>query len=458
VLQAYQRKPDIIMTVDNGISSVDGVNLAKELGIKVLITDHHLAPTVLPLADVIVNPNQANDKFPSKNLAGVGVCFYVLLALRALLREECWFVKQNIAEPKLADYLDIVALGTVADVVILDQNNRTLVHQGILRIRQKKCIVGIQALIEIAGRDIEMIGAADLGFSVAPRLNAAGRLDDMSLGIECLLTDDLSTAQDYAKQLDVLNRERRNIESEMKTQAIASLKKLELDERMLPLGLVLFDPTWHQGVIGIIASRIKDKYHRPVIAFAPTETNELKGSARSISGIHIRDVLDSIATQHPTLITKFGGHAMAAGLSLLPDRLIEFQKVFYHELEKHLTHEALQGEILSDGELDEGDISIKTTEMLIDAGPWGQGFPEPIFDGVFEILDQRIVGQQHLRLSLRAINGQRIYSAVKFYIDLDEWPNYHCNKARIAYKLEINVFNNLKNVQLNIVYIEIAHE
>jgi single-stranded-DNA-specific exonuclease len=454
VTKTAGQQPNLIMTVDNGISSIEGVERANTLGIQVIITDHHLAADILPNAAAIVNPNQPGDVFPSKSLAGVGVCFYVLLALRAVLRQADWFKQQNIMEPKLADYLDIVALGTVADVVSLDHNNRILVHQGLQRIRAGHCVPGIKALLEISGRDLKKISALDLGFAVAPRLNAAGRLDDMSLGINCLLADDPTMAKELAQQLDTLNQERRGIEQDMKLQALKALEKMQLDAKNLPLGITLFNPEWHQGVIGILAARIKDQHHRPTIIFAEGGTNELKGSARSVRGVHIRDVLDAIAKQHPTLITKFGGHAMAAGLSLSPDKLTLFTQAFNTEVAKHLTLADVHGEILSDGELSEAELCMATANLLTSAGPWGQAFPEPIFDGIFEIVEQRIVGQKHLRLSVRYPEGKRVYSGIKFNIDLEQWPNHRCTQVHLAYKLDINEFNEVKSVQLRIEYLE----
>ena len=448
VTVALKQKPDLIITVDNGISSIAGVELAQQQGVKVLITDHHLPGETLPNADAIVNPNQNGDVFLSKNLAGVGVCFYVLLALRSKLRAVGWFSEQKITEPNMAMLLDIVALGTVADVVPLDKNNRILVHQGLQRIRAGKCVVGIKALLEISKRKLSSITVADLGFALGPRLNAAGRLDDMRLGIECLLTDDMVQARLYAQELDSLNKERCSIESEMKHQALAILDKLNFNQKKLPSGLCIFDPQWHQGVIGILASRIKDQYHRPVIAFADAGNNEIKGSARSIKGLHIRDTLDAIAKQQPHLISKFGGHAMAAGLSIKTKDYNEFTEAFNAEVERQLTAEDMQGELLSDGELEASDLSLNVAEMLQNAGPWGQTFPEPLFDGKFEIIEQRIVGENHLRLSLRHLQGEKILTAIKFNVALEEWPNHRCQQVHAAYRLAVNEFNGMRNVQL----------
>lgn len=445
VMVAAQQKPDLLITVDNGISSHAGVIKAKELGIKVLITDHHLAAQDLPLADAIINPNQPNDKFPSKNLAGVGVIFYVLLALRSHLRANDWFTKNNIPEPNMAQLLDLVALGTVADVVSLDHNNRILVQQGLARIRAGKARAGIAALLQIAGRVCENLTANDLAFAVAPRLNAAGRLEDMSLGIACLLTEDQNQAHEMAVQLDALNRERQGIEETMQRQAQDALKQLHLDKE-LPLGLCLYDANWHQGVVGIVASRIKDQTHRPVIAFAKVNENELKGSARSVSGVHIRDVLADVNTHHPDLITKFGGHAMAAGLTLPLKNYAAFCQAFAEEVSKHFNVEMLLGKINSDGELAAEYFNYEMANLLRYAGPWGQNFPEPTFDGVFSIVEQRIVGQRHLKMVLG--NAGQSIPAIAFNVDLNVWPNQRCEKVHVAYRLDVNAYQGRKDLQL----------
>ena len=448
VALAVQQQPDLIITVDNGISSVAGVTAAIKENIKVLITDHHLPGDQLPNATAIVNPNQPNDCFSSKNLAGVGVCFYLMLALRSKLREMKWFEGCRIIEPKLAELLDIVALGTVADVVPLDRNNRILVYQGLQRIRAGQCVAGIKALLKIANRDLNKITAADLGFAAGPRLNAAGRLEDMRLGIECLLSDDPEQAYVLAKELESLNCQRRQIEAQMKQQALKILGKLILDQQKMPTGLCLFDKQWHQGVIGILASRIKDQYHRPVIVFAEASKGELKGSARSVKNLHIRDVLDAIAKRHPNLISKFGGHAMAAGLSISSNQYQQFSLAFNTEVEQRLPPEELQNEILSDGELAYTDLSLNLAEQLQQAGPWGQAFPEPLFDNKFEIIEQRIVAEKHLRLVLRHLDGKKTFTAIKFNIDLASWPNHRCQYIIAAYKLAVNEFKHLKAVQL----------
>ena len=453
VAVAAQRKPHIIITVDNGISSCAGVNAANKLGIDVVITDHHLPGSELPRAVAIVNPNQKDDVFPSKNLAGVGVIFYTLLGLRSKLREINWFAQNNIPAPNMAVFLDLVALGTVADVVILDRNNRILVKQGLKRIRTGKSSIGISALLKVAQRDYSTLLAADLGFAIGPRLNAAGRLEDMSLGIACLLSQDSAQAFEMAKHLDDLNQERRSIEQAMQQEANTALASLELNKE-LPLGLCLFNENWHQGVIGILAGRLKDKVHRPVIIFTRVSPTEFKASARSIMGLHIRDVLDNIAARYPGLLIKFGGHAMAAGLSLLASDYPRFCEAFNQEVSRYLSPEDLKHKLLSDGDLSENLLNLETAEVLQAAGPWGQGFIEPLFDGIFTLLEQRIVGQHHLKMRLGL--GSSELDAICFGVDLKKWPNYRCTRVRIAYRLGINSFRNLEKVQLIIEYLEEA--
>lgn len=445
--------PQVIITVDNGIANNAGVDAAKALGIKVVITDHHLPGNELPAADVIVNPNQPHDEFPSKSLAGVGVIFYVMLALRRHLTESGWFVEQQLPEPNMSRLLDLVALGTVADVVSLDHNNRILVYQGLRRIRANQCVPGITAILEVAGRNQSRLVATDLGFSVAPRLNAAGRLDDMSFGIDCLLTDDMNKAREMAFVLNQLNEERRAIEHEMQSHALEKLWQIRPDKQeTIPKGICLFDEEWHQGVIGIVASRIKDRFFRPVIAFALANETELKGSARSIPGLHIRDVLAEIATRYPHLIGKFGGHAMAAGLSIERQAFAEFSKVFDEIVSQHLTEEQLNHRLLSDGELHAADITLEVAEILREAGPWGQSFPEPLFDGVFPLLDQRLVGSKHLKMVLA--NGAGTLDAIAFHVDLEQWPNYRCDKVRVAYRMDVNEFRGKRQVQLIVEHLE----
>lgn len=457
VAVAAKLEPDLIVTVDNGIASIEGVAAAKKLGMQVVVTDHHLPGAALPLADAIVNPNQPGCEFPSKMLAGVGVIFYVMMALRSALRDSGWFERRSMAVPNLAQLLDLVALGTVADVVPLDRVNRILVAQGLARIRAGQCCAGIAALFEIAGRPRERVAASDLGFVVGPRLNAAGRLEDMSIGIHCLLTDDPLQAKELAATLDQLNRERRTIEGEMQDQALAHLETLALDDgAALPTGLCLFQPDWHQGVIGILASRIKERYHRPVIAFAEANAGTVKGSARSVPGFHIRDALDAVATRYPGLIQKFGGHAMAAGLSLDKNRFEEFVAAFDEEARRHLTADDLQGTLWSDGELAPADFTLELAEALRHGGPWGQGFPEPVFDGVFEIVNRRIVGERHLKLVLRPQGQAMNIGAIAFNMDDRDWPSA-VQQVRAVYKLDVNEFRGVREIQLLIDSLEPLH-
>lgn len=448
---AKQWKPDLIITVDNGIASFDGVEHANSLGIDVLITDHHLPAELIPNACAIVNPNQKGCSFPSKSIAGVGVIFYVMLALRRHLKNENWFSEMNIPEPNMSSFLDLVALGTVADVVGLDQNNRIMVNQGMARIRQGLCREGIKALIEISGKDCSRLRESDLGFAIAPRLNAAGRLDDMALGIECLISSDPTQARNYSVQLDELNQERKHIEQEMKEQAMLALDRLTNNtdtNKHLPIALCLFDKTWHQGVIGILAGRMKERHHRPVIAFSLVNDEELKGSARSVPDLNIRDVLAAIDKDHPGLITKFGGHAMAAGLSIHLSSLDAFRNAFVHEVGKHLDLSQCEGVLLSDGPLKADEFHRDTVQLIQQAGPWGQQFAEPVFDNVFEILDQRLVGQNHLKMTLALDHENVQIDAIAFNIDTKSWPNHRAKTIHAAYKLDINYFQGRSRLQL----------
>jgi single-stranded-DNA-specific exonuclease len=452
---AAQRQPDLLLTVDNGISSHEGVTAAQSRGMKVLVTDHHLPGATLPSADAIVNPNLPGEDFPSRSLAGVGVMFYVLMALRQALREDGHFQRTQTPEPNLGQLLDLVALGTVADVVPLDHINRILVHQGLQRIRAGQAQPGLLALLEAAGRKPGQTTASDLGFFVGPRINAAGRLDDMSLGIECLLTGSPDTAREMAAELNSLNRDRRGIEDQMKREALAILEQLDTGSAEARAGLCLFQEDWHQGVVGLVASRIKDRIHRPVIAFAPAdaEPDQLKGSARSIPGIHIRDVLADIATRHPTLITRFGGHAMAAGLSLDRERFDEFAAAFDTEVQGHAEDVDLEHTLHSDGSLATSEISLATAELLETAGPWGQGFPEPLFDGRFTVAGSRIVGERHLKMVLKPAGGQQLIDAIAFGLDNPgEW--LRCQEIQAAYRLDVNEFRNNRTVQLRVEYME----
>jgi single-stranded-DNA-specific exonuclease len=450
VALAATRQPSLIVTVDNGVSSIEGVEAARALGIPVLVTDHHLPGKALPRADAIVNPNLTGSAFASPALAGVGVAFYVMAALARELGQ---------AEFRAADLLDLVALGTVADVVTLDRNNRVLVAQGLRRIRAGRCVPGIRALIEAAGRRLDQATAADLGFAVAPRLNAAGRLTDMSVGIACLLADDPVEAAQLAGQLTRLNEERREIEQRMQLEAVdiaAGVRFNAIGNESL--GLCLFDESWHQGVVGLVAGRIKDRLHRPVVAFARAEDGSLRGSARSVLGVNIRDALEGVATHHPGLIVRFGGHAMAAGLTLAEANLDQFRAAFAAEIAARADLETLTGVIHSDGELQNAELSVDTARILRGGGPWGQGFPEPVFDGEFKIIDARIVGNKHLKLQLEpacgpaATGGSRGIDAIAFgYIGgtTEDASVRTGNQVRIAYRLELNDYRGVESVQLN---------
>lgn len=443
----------VLVTVDNGVSSLDGVAAARRAGMSVVVTDHHLPGDRLPEADALVNPNLPGDPFPSKHLAGVGVIFYVMLALRARLRDSGWFERRGIEEPNLAALLDLVALGTVADVVPLDRNNRILVEQGLRRIRAGAAIPGITALLEVAGRHPGRAVAADLGFAAGPRLNAAGRLDDMALGIRCLLSDDPVEARTLAAALDDLNRDRREIEAQMQAEALESLAGLPIGQWTDRHGVCLYDPRWHQGVIGILAARIRERVHRPVIAFADAGGGQIKGSARSIPGLHVRDALDAIAARHPGLISRFGGHAMAAGMSLPLDHLAAFSEAFDQVVGERVSAEDLEGVVHSDGELAPHEISLEVACRLRDAGPWGQGFAPPVFDGVFRILDRRILAGRHLRLRLCASPESPPVTAIAFNVDWEDWPEGR-DHVHLAYRLEVNEYRGLVSPQLVIEHVE----
>jgi single-stranded-DNA-specific exonuclease len=452
---AAKQQADMLITVDNGISCIAGVKRAKELGMQVIVTDHHLPGRSLPDADAIVNPNQRGCNFPSKALAGVGVAFYLMLALRKYCRERNYFAEQGIAEPNIAQLLDLVALGTVADVVALDANNRILVAQGLKRIRAGQTRPGIQALIEIANRNQQRLVASDFGFALGPRINAAGRLDDMSYGINCLLATDLSSARVMAAELDDLNKARREIEQGMQQEAERVLTSLDFDQHNLPSAMSLFQSDWHQGVIGIVAGRLKEKFHRPCIVFAKAKDDdidskeaEIKGSARSIPGLHIRDLLEHIDSQNPNLISKFGGHAMAAGLSIKQKDFALFQQKFNDMAEKWLKPEDLDSIILSDGELSVDLLTLEFAEQLRESGPWGQSFPEPLFDDVFTLTQQRIVGEKHLKIVVQ--KGAQVFDGIAFNIDVKVWPNSNANQVHLAYRLDVNEFRGKRTVQLMI--------
>lgn len=444
---AAELQPDMIITVDNGIASVDGVARASALGIKTLITDHHLPGEVLPAADAIVNPNQPGDHFPSKHLAGVGVAFYLMMAFRGYLRNKNWFAQQNMQEPNLAQWLDLVALGTVADLAQLDFNNRILVAQGLARIRAGQGCAGIRAMLEVGNRSARNITAADLGFVIGPRLNAAGRLEDMSIGIQCLLSGDEREARARAQQLEQLNQQRRDLQKDMQQQALDIVREIVNKETGFPYAITLHHDDWHQGIVGLIASKLKEHCNRPAIAFAKDDQGMLKGSARSIPGLNIRDTLDAVATRYPGMLKKFGGHAMAAGLSIEPQQLEEFGQRFAQEVERSIDPERLKDVLWTDGRLDEAELDIETALALRNGGPWGQGFPEPLFEGAFRIVEQRIVGERHLKLVLISETGRREVDAIAFNATEDgQWEPL--SRIEAAFRLDINEYRGRKSLQL----------
>lgn len=443
-------RPDLLVTVDQGTTSIEGVERAHALGFRVLITDHHLCGAVLPVADALVNPNQPGDTSGAGHLAGVGVSLYVMIALRARLRARNWFAQRGIPEPALVDVLDLVALGTVADVVPLDRNNRVLVRAGLRRINSGHACPGIAALLRTAGRAPGLLGAGALGYAIAPRLNAAGRLADMSIGIDCLLADDAPRAAALADQLEALNQERRAIEGRMTDEALAALDGLPFaDREHLPWGLCLFREQWHQGVIGILAGRLKERFHRPVIVFADAGQGGLKGSARSIPGLHIRDVLQEIAAEHPGVLDRFGGHAMAAGVALARERLEEFVSLFDERVRQHLAPEDLERVLWTDGSLSPGEFSLATAELLQSAGPWGQSFPEPVFENRFRILEQRVVGSGHVRMKLRPAGGNLSLDAIAF-----NCAPCDTSEIRAVFRLDINAYQGARRLQLIVEHLE----
>lgn len=447
---AAQQGPQLIVTVDNGIASHAGVVEAQSLGIETLVTDHHLPAATLPAAAAIVNPNAPGDAFPSKALAGVGVAFYLMAALTREMQAR----GLNPKPPSVADLLDLVALGTVADLVPLDRNNRVLVHQGLRRIRAGRCVPGIRALLESSGRSASSVVATDLGFQIGPRLNAAGRLDDMSVGIQCLLTDDESTARMLAGRLAQLNHDRKELELQMQQEAMLVVADLR-DDASLPLGLCLFDETWHQGVVGLVASRVKERVHRPVIALARADEKSLKGSARSVPNVHIRDVLDAVASRHPGLIDKFGGHAMAAGLTLPAARLAEFQQAFDEEVSRWMTHDDTTGIVHSDGELSRDELTLDVAHLLRESGPWGQAFPEPLFDGEFVVRAVRVLGERHLKMEV--LRDDQLCDAIAFrHFDHADSPQVEPGqRVRLAYRLDVNQYNGTERLQLVVEYLEV---
>jgi single-stranded-DNA-specific exonuclease len=450
--KAAQGKPALIVTVDNGVSSHAGVDEARALGIDTLITDHHLAPPTLPNATALVNPNAPGNSFPSKALAGVGVAFYLMAALTREMQTR----GLHTGDAPVADLLDLVALGTVADLVPLDRNNRVLVHQGLRRIRAGRCCAGLLALLEASNRVPGSALAADLGYQIGPRLNAAGRLDDMTIGIQCLLTDDLVAARGLAARLAQLNSDRRELELQMQQEAMLAIADMRAEDPMLPLGLCLFDETWHQGVVGLVASRVKDRVHRPVIALARADATTLKGSARSVDGVHIRDVLDAVTVRHPDLVEKFGGHAMAAGLTLRAAALEEFRAAFDSEVRRWMTVEDAVGVVHSDGALSGREHTIDVARLLQSAGPWGQAFPEPVFDDCFQVRASRIVGERHLKLDLQDGDGGLCEAIAFRHFDDADAPQVAADaKVEVAYRLDVNQYNGLEKVQLVVEYLRV---
>ncbi len=439
-LSIQAKQPDLIITVDNGISSFDGAKLAQQSGIEVIITDHHLPSDSLPEANAIINPNLKNCEFLSKNLAGVGVIFYLCSALKTHLQTNGYFANHHIPIPDLRTVLDLVALGTVADVVKLDQNNRILIAEGIKRIRNKQCAPGILALLEVANRKAETLQASDLGFAVGPRLNAAGRLSDISRGIKCLLTDDMNDARRYANELEAFNQKRRATQEQMQEEAQAVIDAQ--DNQAGKFAICLFDKSWHEGIVGIVAGKLKEDYHCPVVVFAQSGDN-LKGSIRSIPSVHIKDLLDLVDRKHPDLILKFGGHAMAAGLSIKPENFAQFQQEFANAIQTHLDNQIPKVELLTDGTLEPADISLDNAQLIAHSGPWGQGFEEPIFHGDFDIVEQRVVGEKHLKCRLKLTNTSTLYDAIAFF----QAP-ISTKQVTIAYKLSINEWRGSVSLQL----------
>ncbi|HMN44845.1 MAG TPA: single-stranded-DNA-specific exonuclease RecJ [Povalibacter sp.] len=448
---AATRQPALIVTVDNGIASHAGVIEARHFGIEVLVTDHHLPAATLPEAAAIVNPNAPGETFPSKALAGVGVAFYLMAALTRQMQQR----GLHAQPPSAADLLDLVALGTVADLVPLDRNNRVLVQQGLRRIRAGRCVPGIRALLEMSGRSLASAFAADLGYQIGPRLNAAGRLDDMTVGIQCLLTDDPDTARVLAGRLTQLNQDRRELELQMQQEAMLAVADMR-DEASLPLGLCLFDETWHQGVVGLVASRVKERVHRPVIALARGDERLLKGSARSVPGVHIRDVLDAVASRRPGLIEKFGGHAMAAGVTLAAANLADFSAAFDQEVSRWMSRDDATGVVHSDGELTPAELTLDIAHLLRESGPWGQAFPEPLFDGQFSVRTSRVLSERHLKMELEREGGLP-YEAVAFrHFDHDDAPQVAPgNRVELAYRLDVNRYNGTEKLQLVVEHLRV---
>ena len=446
-------QPDLILTVDNGITSVNAVERAKEIGIKVVITDHHLPGNMLPAADALVNPCLEGNSFESNNLAGVGVVFYLLGAIRERLKKKGWFAKKSLEVPKLIAFIDLVALGTIADLVSLDQNNRRMVQAGLRLIRSGKGNIGIRALLSQTGRNIKTLSAEDLAYSVAPQLNAAGRMSNMSLGIECLLATDEAASMSRARKLFELNNQRKLVERNMQDQAIQIVEEIVNHQKQqgLPDGFCLYKDDWHEGVVGIVASRIKEIFHRPAVIFAKGKDGVLKGSARSIKGLHIRDVLAEIAHENPSLIFRFGGHAMAAGLSLSATKIREFSELFSSVLSKQMNKSLLQETIITDGSLDAADFDLALAKELSEISPWGQGFPAPTFDGVFDIIKSKVVGIRHVSLILGMSDSAKQVSAIAFNAFEESWW-VEKSKVKLVFRLTVNHYREKESLQLNILH------
>ena len=453
VKRALSKKADLIITVDNGVSAIEAVEFAKQSNLTVIITDHHLCSEQLPAADAIINPNLPNSSFPSKHLAGVGVAFYFMLALRAKLRKENWFASNKLAEYNITNLLDLVALGTIADVVKLDRNNRILVHQGISRIRAGHCCEGIKALLDISRRDPLTLTSTDLAYYIAPRLNAAGRMDSMSLSVELLLCEDYDSAIKQATDLDTLNHDRKLIEQTMYQEALSYIEQVEQKNSTFPNALVVHHPQWHQGIIGIVSARLKDKHYRPVICFASTEDGLLKGSGRSIEGIHLRDILDKLNERYPDILVSFGGHAMAAGLSIQEKDLDQFSAHFEALITEQLDLDVLEQIIETDGEIDNQDFNYSIAKQLKESGPWGEGFTEPTFDGDFIVHQQRLFAEKHLKLVLEPKNGGPIIEGICFNVNLTQWPDNTIKIVKIVYQLDVNDFRGNQAVKLMIRHI-----
>ncbi len=451
VAELADERADLLITVDNGVAAFAGIEAARALGMQVLVTDHHLPGPALPACAAMLNPNIAGARFGSRALAGVGVAFYLMASVTRELEQ-----RRGLKLPAAADLLDLVALGTVADLVPLDRNNRILVLEGLKRLRARAAAPGLMALAQVAGCRLEELVARHLGHQIAPRLNAAGRIDDMAVGIRCLLTEDWGEALAYAQQLDRLNRERREMELRMRDEATTALRRLRLQEGSLPAGVALYDRGWHAGIVGLVANRMKDRVHRPVVAFAPAGNGELRGSARSVAGVHVRDVLEAIDVRHPGLIERFGGHAMAAGLSLRADRLQQFTEAFGAEVARHLSSEQMLGVLETDGELAPGELSLETARALEAGGPWGQAFPEPLFDGEFLVVESRVLADRHLKLWLRPHPASLPVEAIAFgHFDADGSLRPPAGaRVRLAYRLQSTSYGGTARAEMLAEYLQ----